>query len=78
MVQNNYHLFVKRNGIEDEPLIGCEENVKSIQYNPHFDFEIFQEHPNDIAFSLELFVWNEIYDAKQRDSMYFPCPPAIT
>ena len=44
----NYHLFVQGNGIEDEPSVGCGENVSKMHYNPHFDFKgKIQEHPND-------------------------------
>ncbi len=50
-----YNLIVQANGIEDEPLIGCTENVKTLHYNSCFDFdEKIEEHPNDVGFILEL------------------------
>ena len=72
----NYHLFVPGNGIEDEPSVGCGENVNKMHNNPHFDFEKkIQEHPNDSTVILDLFnaaAGNEIYNPEKRDSRYFP------
>ncbi len=60
--------------IEDEPSIGCGENVNKMHYNPHFDFEeIIWEHLNDSTIILDLFgasAGNEIYDSAKRDSRY--------
>ncbi len=59
----NYHLFVRGNGIEDEPSV-------------HFDFEgKIQERPNDSTVILDLFnaaVGNEIYDPAKKIPSIFP------
>ncbi len=50
------HQFVQWNGIEDETSIGCRLNVKTMYYNPKFDFEEgIQEHTNNVTFILDLF-----------------------
>ncbi len=72
----NYRLFVAGNGVEDEPSIGCGENVSKMLYNPHFNFEEkIQGHPNDSTLILDLFdaaAGKEIYDPAKKDSRYFP------
>ncbi len=72
----NYHISVLGNGIEDEPFVGCGENMSEMHYNPHFDFKgKIQEHPNDNTVILDLFTaaaGNEIYDPAKKDSRYFP------
>ncbi len=35
----SYNIFVQGNGIGGELLVGCVENVNTMHYNPHFNFE---------------------------------------
>ncbi len=50
----NYHLLMEGNGIEDEPLIGFRENVNTMHYNHHFNFEErIWEHPKQKSSSVQ-------------------------
>ncbi len=70
----NFHLFVQGNGIEDEPSIGCRENINTMHYNPHFNFEEKFMNIPIMALSSDLFnvfAGQEIHIPITQDSRYF-------